>query len=153
MDRFFMAIATGFGVGTLPRAPGTWGSLLALPLHALLSRLAPGHHAMALAMIFLVAVLSAGAAEKILDRKDPGVVVIDEVMGMLITLIAVPANALAWLLGFGLFRFFDILKPWPIRSIDQRLNGGLGIVLDDVMAGLYALAALQLLCRLIPGLS
>lgn len=148
-----MAIATGFGAGFLPWAPGTWGSLLALPLHALLSMLAPGQHALALAGIFLVAVLSAGAAEKILDRKDPGVVVIDEVMGMLITLIAVPANPLAWLLGFGLFRFFDILKPWPVRSIDQRLNGGLGIVLDDVMAGLYALAALQILCRFIPGLS
>lgn len=148
-----MAIATGFGAGYLPWAPGTWGSLLALPLHALLSRMAPGHHALALGGVFLIAVLSAGAAEKILDRKDPGVVVIDEVMGMLITLIAAPANPLAWLLGFGLFRFFDILKPWPVRFLDQRLNGGLGVVLDDVMAGLYAFAALQVFCRLIPALS
>ena len=148
-----MAIATGFGAGFLPWAPGTWGSLLALPLHALLSRLAPVHHALALAGVFLLAVLSAGAAEKILDRKDPGVVVVDEVMGMLITLIAVPANPLAWLLGFALFRFFDILKPWPVHFLDQRLNGGLGVVLDDVMAGLYAFAALQVLCRFIPVLS
>lgn len=153
MDRLFMAIATGFGVGSLPRAPGTWGSLLALPLHALLSRLPPEQYAMALAAFFAIAVLSAGAAEKILDRKDPQVVVIDEVMGMLITLIAAPAKPLVWLLGFALFRFFDILKPWPIRFIDQRVNGGIGIVLDDVMAGIYSLAVLQLLCRLIPVLS
>ncbi|HCC53370.1 MAG TPA: phosphatidylglycerophosphatase A [Desulfobulbaceae bacterium] len=146
MDRLFMGIATGFGAGYLPKAPGTWGSLLALPLHFFLRQLSPNHYALALGAIFFIAVISAGQAEKILDRKDPGVVVIDEIIGMLITLIAAPNNLLIWLLGFGLFRFFDIFKPWPIRLIDQRINGGTGIVLDDVLAGIYSLILLQLFC-------
>jgi len=144
MDRLFMGLATGFGAGYLPKAPGTWGSLLALPLHFFLRQLAPNHYALALGAIFFIAVITAGQAEKILDRKDPGVVVIDEVIGMLITLIAAPDNPWIWLLGFGLFRFFDICKPYPIRLIDQRLNGGLGIVLDDVLAGIYSLIILQI---------
>ncbi|OGQ87051.1 MAG: phosphatidylglycerophosphatase A [Deltaproteobacteria bacterium RIFOXYD12_FULL_56_24] len=146
MDRLFMGIATGFGAGYLPKAPGTWGSLLALPLHFFLRQLAPNYYALALTAIFFIAVITAGQAEKILDRKDPGVVVIDEVIGMLITLIAAPDNPLIWLLGFFIFRFFDIFKPYPIRLIDQRLNGGLGIVLDDVLAGIYSLIILQIFC-------
>jgi len=141
-----MGIATGFGAGYLPKAPGTWGSLLALPLHFFLRQLAPNHYALALGAIFFIAVITAGQAEKILDRKDPGVVVIDEVIGMLITLIAAPNNPLVWLLGFALFRFFDIFKPYPIRLIDQRVNGGMGIVLDDVLAGIYSLIVLQVFC-------
>ena len=141
-----MTIATGFGAGYLPKAPGTWGSLVALPLHFFLRQLAPNHYALALTGIFFIAVITAGQAEKILDRKDPGVVVIDEVIGMLITLIAAPNNPLIWLLGFALFRFFDIFKPYPIRLIDQRVNGGMGIVLDDVLAGIYSLIILQIFC-------
>lgn len=151
MDRLFMSIATGFGTGYLPKAPGTWGSLLALPLHFFLRRLTPNHYALALGAIFFIAVITAGQAEKILDRKDPGVIVIDEIIGMLITLIAAPNNPLIWLLGFALFRFFDIFKPYPIRLIDQRINGGLGIVLDDVLAGIYSLIVLQIFCYAIIG--
>lgn len=151
MDRLFMTIATGFGAGYLPKAPGTWGSLLALPLHFFLSQLAPNHYALALGSIFFIAVITAGQAEKILDRKDPGVIVIDEVIGMLITLIGAPNNPLIWLLGFGIFRFFDIFKPYPIRIIDQRINGGMGIVLDDVLAGVYSLIVLQIFCYAIMG--
>jgi phosphatidylglycerophosphatase A len=103
------------------------------------------------AAIFFIAVIAAGQAEKILDRKDPGVIVIDEIIGMLITLIAAPNNPLIWLLGFALFRFFDIFKPYPIRLIDQRINGGLGIVLDDVMAGIYSLIVLQIFCYAVIG--
>jgi len=146
-----MGIATGFGAGYLPKAPGTWGSLLALPLHYFLRQLAPNHYALALGAIFFIAVITAGQAEKILDRKDPGVVVIDEVIGMLITLIAAPNNPLIWLLGFALFRFFDIFKPYPIRLIDQRVNGGMGIVLDDVLAGIYSLIVLQVFCYAVLG--
>jgi phosphatidylglycerophosphatase A len=151
MDRLFMAIATGFGAGYLPKAPGTWGSLLALPLHFFLRQLAPAPYALALTAIFFIAVITAGQAEKILDRKDPGVVVIDEVIGMLITLIGAPNNPLIWLAGFLLFRFFDIFKPYPIRLIDQRLNGGMGIVLDDVLAGVYSLIVLQILSYALLG--
>jgi phosphatidylglycerophosphatase A len=145
MDRLFMAIATGFGLGYLPKAPGTWGTLLALPIHYLIVQLPPLGYPAAIATIIVIAVLAAGAAEKIIDQPDPGLVVIDEVAGMLIAMIAIPASPLAWLLAFTLFRLFDILKPFPVNFFDQRCHGGLGIVLDDLMAGLYALATLQLL--------
>lgn len=151
MDRLFMGIATGFGAGYLPKAPGTWGSLMALPLHFFLRQLPPNQYALALGGIFFIAVITAGQAEKILDRKDPGVVVIDEIIGMLITLIAAPDNPLIWLLGFALFRLFDIFKPYPIRLIDQRVNGGMGIVLDDVLAGIYSLIVLQVFCYAVLG--
>ena len=144
MDRLFMNIATGLGLGYAPFAPGTFGTMLALPIHFLISRLPLPLYFAAMAALILVAVAAAGAAEKILDRPDPGEVVIDEVVGMLVAMIAVPLHPLAWLLAFGLFRFFDIVKPWPVGYIDQHFHGGLGIVMDDLMAGLYALAVLQI---------
>ena len=148
MDRLIMAIATGCGLGYLPKAPGTWGTLLALPIHYLISQLSPQYYFTSLAVIIIVAILSAGGAEKILDKPDPGIVVIDEVAGMLIAMIAIPASPVAWVLAFLLFRIFDILKPFPVNFFDQRFHGGIGIVLDDLMAGVYALAALQLLLLL-----
>jgi len=150
MDKLIMLLATGFGLGRLPKAPGTWGTLPAFPLQLVLLFLAPLTYALALVGIIVLAVLIAGAAEKILDRPDPGMVVIDEIAGMLIALIAVPATPVAWLLAFILFRFFDILKPFPIRLIDQRCHGGLGIVLDDLLAGLYALGCIHLLLYFFP---
>lgn len=148
MDRLIMAIATGCGLGYLPKAPGTWGTLLALPIHYLISQLSPQYYFTSLAVIIIVAILSAGGAEKILDKPDPGIVVIDEVAGMLIAMIAIPASPVAWVLAFLLFRIFDILKPFPVNFFDQRFHGGIGIVLDDLMAGVYALASLQLLLLL-----
>lgn len=138
-----MALATGLYVGYLPKVPGTWGSLLALPIHYLLRQLAFKTHLLTLACFFAAAVLIAGSAEKILDRKDPGVVVIDEIMGMLVALLLVPDDFRFWIMGFILFRFFDIAKPFPIRFIDQRINGGIGIVLDDVLAGIFSLIVLE----------
>ena len=149
MDRLFMAIATGFGLGYLPIAPGTWGTLLALPIHYLIVQLPLQGYMSAIAIIIVIAIVSAGSAEKIIDKPDPGSVVIDEVAGMLITMIAIPAHPIAWLLAFILFRLFDILKPFPVNFFDQRFHGGLGIVLDDLMAGIYALASLQLLWHLL----
>ena len=149
MDRLFMAIATGFGLGYLPKAPGTWGTLLALPIHYLIVQLPQQGYISAIVIIIVIAILSAGAAEKIVDKPDPGFVVIDEVAGMLIAMIALPANPFAWLLAFILFRIFDIWKPFPVNFFDQRFHGGLGIVLDDLMAGLYAFVSLQLLWQLL----
>ena len=143
-----MALATGLYVGYLPKAPGTWGSLLALPIHFLLSRLAFKTHMWVLVCFFVAAVLIAGSAEKILDRKDPGVVVIDEIMGMLIALLLAPDDFRFWILGFVLFRLFDITKPFPIRWIDRRINGGIGIVMDDVLAGFFSLILLEAAGRL-----
>jgi len=149
MDRLFMGIATGFGLGYMPKAPGTWGTLLALPIHYLIVKLPQQGYLTAIAIIIVIAVICAGAAEKIVDKPDPGLVVIDEVAGMLIAMYAIPAHPLAWLMAFLLFRFFDILKPFPVNFFDQRFHGGLGIVLDDLMAGLYALGSLQLLWPLL----
>lgn len=143
-----MALATGGYVGYLPKAPGTWGSLVALPIHYLLSKLEFKTHLLALGCFFVAAVLVAGSAEKIIDHKDPGIVVIDEIMGMLIALLLAPDDFRFWLLGFALFRIFDITKPFPIRWIDRRINGGVGIVMDDVLAGFFSLIVLEVTRRL-----
>lgn len=144
MDRLLMFIATGAGSGYLPKAPGTWGTLVGLLLWWPLAGLSLAAYLAAVAVLFIVGVASAGAAEKILDRGDPGVVVIDEIVGVLIALAAVPLHPVAALAGFALFRLFDIAKPFPVGWLDRHLHGGLGIMLDDVAAGLYALLVLHL---------
>ena len=140
-----MAIASGLYTGYMPVAPGTWGTLVAFPLHLLLIRLSQTGYYTALAIVFVVAVVTAGSAEKILDRGDPGIVVIDEIIGMLIGLIGAPLKVFPLLAAFFLFRFFDIIKPFPAGWADRHLHGGLGIVLDDVIAGAYTLLVMHLL--------
>ncbi len=147
MDRFYMFIATGAGSGYLPKAPGTWGSALGVLIWLLIGRLSLPFFAGILGILFLLGTVSAGAAEKIVNRGDPALVVIDEVVGQLIALTAAPMHPAAILAGFLLFRFFDILKPFPVGWIDQHLHGGLGIMLDDVIAGLYALLVLHISMR------
>lgn len=144
MDRLLMFIATGAGSGYLPKAPGTWGTLVGLLLWWPLAGLSLTAYLATVAVLFIVGVASAGAAEKILDRGDPGVVVIDEIVGVLIALTAAPLHPAAALVGFALFRLFDIAKPFPVGWVDRHLHGGLGIMLDDVAAGLYALLVLHL---------
>jgi len=144
MDRVFMFIATGAGSGYLPRAPGTWGSLVGVLLWFLLRPLPLAPYCIFVAGLFILGTVAAGAAEKIVDRGDPGLVVIDEIVGQIIALTAVPAHPLWIILGFIFFRFFDILKPFPVGWLDSHIHGGLGIMLDDVAAGLYALLVLQL---------
>ena len=137
--------ATGFYSGNLPKAPGTWGSLAALvPWFFMRNLPLPSYLAM-VGVIFVAGCVLAGSAEKILDQADAGAIVIDEFVGMFITLIAVPNHPAAWLMGFLLFRFFDVLKPFPVSWFDQRIHGGFGIMMDDVVAGLYALISLQIL--------
>lgn len=139
-----MFIATGAGSGYLPKAPGTWGSLVGVLLWFLASRLEPSSYLAVVAVLFVIGVFSAGAVEKIVDRPDPSIVVIDEIVGQMIALSLAPVHPAAALAGFVLFRFFDILKPFPIGWIDRHLHGGLGVMLDDVVAGLYALLVLHL---------
>ncbi len=143
-----MFIATGAGTGYLPKAPGTWGSLLGVALWFGLRHLGPASYVLIIAALFLVGAACAGAAEKIVDHADPGLVVIDEIVGQLIALTAAPHHPLAVLAAFLLFRLFDILKPFPVGWFDRHIHGGLGIMLDDVIAGLYALLLVQIIWRL-----
>jgi phosphatidylglycerophosphatase A len=144
MNRLIMIVATGGYVGLLPKAPGTWGSLAALLPWLLVKDLALAPYLAVLAVIFIAGFFAAGSAEKILDRPDAGAIVIDEILGMFITLTVAPDHPAAWFLGFILFRLFDIAKPFPVSWFDRRIQGGIGIMMDDVVAGGYALVALQL---------
>jgi phosphatidylglycerophosphatase A len=143
MYTLIMLIATGCYAGYLPKVPGTWGSLVGLLLFYLLRPLSLPVYLAVVAFLFVVGTLAAGEAEKILDTRDPKIVVIDEIVGMLVTMTAVPATPLNMALGFILFRIFDIGKPFPVSFFDQRFHGGPGIMLDDVMAGLYSLPVLH----------
>lgn len=142
-------LCSWFGAGWLPKAPGTWGSLAALPLAWLLFWLG-GTPALLIASVVLFAV-GWWAAEKVVAEdgtEDPGWVVIDEVVGQFLTLLFVPPSFLSYAVGFALFRLFDIKKPWPVDLADQRLKGGFGIMADDVLAAIYALAVVTLLQRI-----
>lgn len=145
MKTLIMAIATGLWVGNLPKAPGTWGSLAALLPWLLIRGLTLPLYLLVLLVVFIIGFFAAGSAEKILDRADAGPIVIDEILGMLIALTLAPDHPVAWILGFILFRIFDIAKPFPVSWFDQRVHGGIGIMMDDVVAGIYALICLQLL--------
>ena len=149
MDKLIVALATGLYSGKIPFAPGTWGSAFALIPWYFCRGLSLVNYLIVLAVIFVVGFLTSGSAEKIFDRPDPGCIVIDEILGMFITLTLAPNHPAAWLLGFVLFRIFDVLKPFPVSWFDTHLHGGIDIMMDDVMAGVYALICLQLIWLLI----
>lgn len=144
-----MFIASGAYTGYLPKAPGTWGSLVGVALWAAVHDLSPVTYISLVAASFIIGTFCAGSAEKIIDRADPGIVVIDEIVGQLIALALAPFSLAAAVIGFALFRAFDIIKPFPINWVDKHLHGGLGIMLDDIFAGLYALVILQLILKYI----
>ena len=137
-DRAVVFLATGFYAGKLPHAPGTFGSLIGLAAAFALAAV-PLWLALfcALAFVFFATWIAHGA-EVILQQQDPGCIVIDEIAGMVVTLVGMPFSLKTALLGFALFRFFDILKPPPIRTVEKRLGGGIGVVADDVVAGIMA---------------
>jgi len=138
-------LATGFYVGNIPFAPGTFGSLIGLALCFLLAGIHLSAAIIAALLIIGLAVWIADVAAKTLKRKDPGCIVIDEIAGMVVTLIGLPFNLTTAVTGFILFRILDILKPFPIRILDKRVSGGLGIVADDVVAGVFANALMRIL--------
>lgn len=141
-------LATWFGAGLLPGAPGTWGSLAALPFGVALTWLGgPLALAAAAAGVFVIGLWAAQHYERAAATKDPGPIVIDEVAGQWLTLIPVSVEPWAldpWgvLLAFLLFRVFDVLKPWPVRWADRRLKGSFGVMADDVIAAAYAAGVL-----------
>ena len=136
-------LAFGFGSGLVPLAPGTAGTLAAIPLYLLLRELPLLSYLGALLAVFVVGVWACGRTAQELGTHDPSVIVWDEILGFLVAMTAVPRGWLWILAGFVLFRILDILKPWPIYELDRRIRGGLGIMLDDVAAGLMTLLLLQ----------
>ncbi len=150
-------VATWFGSGLLPRAPGTWGSLAALPFAALIHVFYGGVGLAAAAVLaFLVGWMASNAfleASRPADgtKNDPKEIVIDEVAGQWLALAVVPPDVLLYALGFFLFRIFDVMKPWPAGLIDKRLKSGLGVMLDDVAAAIYAAACLLLYRHFVEG--
>ena len=118
-------------------APGTWGTLAGIPLYLALSLLPLWAYALALIPVIWGAIYAAGRAEIIYDSHDDRRIVIDEVAGYAVTMLGTAPSVFSVILGFFVFRAFDIFKPWPCRDIDRRMPGGAGVVLDDVAAGVY----------------
>jgi phosphatidylglycerophosphatase A len=144
-NRLITLFASGLGTGYCPAASGTVGTLVAIPLFILLSQWGTIG---VLAGLLFTAVLGIPAAdhmERSLGASDPGKIVIDEIAGYLLAMAGSPPEAVYIIAGFFLFRFFDIVKPPPVRQAEQRLRGGLGVVADDLLAGAYAWICLRLL--------
>ncbi len=137
--------AFGFGSGLMPAAPGTFGTLAAIPIYWLIQDLSPWLYLLWLAVSFALGVYWCERSSKALGVHDHGGIVWDEMVGYWLTMFIAPAGWLWMLLGFVLFRIFDIIKPWPISWLDRRVGGGLGIMIDDILAAVYALIPLQLL--------
>jgi phosphatidylglycerophosphatase A len=142
-------IAFGFGSGLAPKAPGTFGTLVAIPIYLLLEPLSLKNFIIVLVLLSLFSFYIAGKSAQLLGIHDHGGIVIDEICGYLVTMTLAPSGWQWVICGFILFRIFDILKPWPINIMDKKISGGAGIVIDDLMAGIYALLSLELLVRLV----
>lgn len=136
-------LAFGFGIGRLPKAPGTFGTLVGIPVYLLLQPLSPLLYGSVVLALFVFGVWLCQETERDLGVHDHPGIVWDEIVGYQITMFMAPAGWIWIFAGFILFRIFDIWKPFPIRQIERRIQGGLGNMLDDALAGLYSLAALQ----------
>jgi phosphatidylglycerophosphatase A len=146
--KFIMLAATGFGSGYAPLAPGTAGTLVGIPLFLVFSALPWALWLITVVAFAFLAWHVSEEAEKLFGRKDARCIVIDEIAGLQWSLFLIAPTALHVVLGFFLFRLFDIVKPFPARLFEDRLPGGLGVVADDLAAGVYANVALQILIRL-----
>jgi phosphatidylglycerophosphatase A len=139
-----MFLATGAHVGRIPFAPGTFGSLVGLPIVYLLSKTNWAVASILTAILILFSVRVAHLAERQLKAKDPGCIVIDEIVGMCMTMLAIPLTLTTGIAGFFLFRTFDVIKPPPVRQMESWLHGGWGVVMDDVVAGIMANIVLRI---------
>lgn len=142
-------LAFGLGSGAAPKAPGTFGTLAALPLCLMMQALDSVTYLLLTLALFLLGIWLCGRTSRDLGVHDHGGIVWDEWVGLMVTLWLVPPGWVWLLAGFGLFRLFDILKPWPIGWLDRRVSGGLGIMLDDLLAGIFSLLLIQLAAHLI----
>ena len=139
-------IASGFGSGLSPVAPGTMGTLASMPFWFLFASYLPIWAYIAVIIIAALAgIIICQKASDELGVHDHGGIVWDEFVGLWITMICVPVSWPNAILGFLIFRFFDVLKPWPIKIIDEKITGGFGIMLDDILAGIFSLITMQIL--------
>lgn len=145
--RCVVLLATGCYAGYVPIAPGTLGTLVAVPLGYLLSLLGPLEGVLFIGAFAALAVWVSGEGEKVFQRKDPGLIVIDEMAGLLVTLFLISWSWKNVVTGFFLFRLMDIVKPFPIRRLESKWPGGWGVVGDDVLAGVYANVILRFATR------
>jgi phosphatidylglycerophosphatase A len=138
-------LATWFGTGLLPKAPGTWGSLSALPIGYAITTWGGAELLGTLTVLFfIIGVWASNVTSNETGIADPSEIVIDEVVGQWITLLSIPPNIILYFLAFVLFRLFDIWKPWPISWADEKIKGGFGVMLDDVLAAILAVVSLWL---------
>jgi len=138
-------LALGFGSGLAPKAPGTFGTLAAVPLFLLVAPLSSPLYLLLLLLMSVAGIYICGKAAEDAGVPDHGAIVWDEFVGFLITMFLIPISWQSLLVGFLLFRLFDIFKPWPISYLDKNCHGGLGIMLDDIVAGIAAWACMMLI--------
>ena len=142
-------IAFGFGVGVIPFAPGTFGTLAAVLIYLLIQPLPLFSYLIFTAIFIIISIFISDWVSKRIHIHDHPGMCIDEFAGFFVTMINAPLG-FGWIvLGFVLFRIFDIFKPWPINYIDRHVHGGLGMILDDILAGIYAMFSIQLVARFI----
>jgi phosphatidylglycerophosphatase A len=146
-------LAFGFGAGLLRWAPGTAGTVTAIPLALMARTLPPAAYATVVVLAFALGIWLCARTTSQLGKHDAGGIVWDEITGFMVAVALIPAELVWWAAAFVLFRVFDILKPFPVGWLDRRLGGGVGIMADDVAAGLYTLAALELLRSTVSSLS
>lgn len=140
-----MLLATGCNTGYAPAVPGTFGTLAGLPLCFLVSYLPVSMTFLSILAFIIFAIWIADRAEGLIGKKDPGCIVIDEIAGILVTMALLPFSITTAVLGFFIFRIFDILKPFPARYLEAHIDGGAGIVIDDIAAGIMANIVLRCL--------
>ncbi|MFW6081107.1 MAG: phosphatidylglycerophosphatase A [Desulfosalsimonas sp.] len=145
IDKLAVAVATGGYIGRMPFAPGTFGSLPGILFYYAMSQMPRFFAAVFLIVVIVVAVWSSGRAETVMGQEDPGAVVIDEIAGMGVVFAALPFSWPLAAAGFILFRFIDIIKPFPVKWLETRLSGGVAVVADDLAAGL--------ICRILLGIA
>jgi phosphatidylglycerophosphatase A len=142
-------IAFGFGSGAIPFAPGTFGTLFAIPFYLVAHSFSPNTYALITAFVVLISIVICEKTSQSVNEDDHQGMCLDEFAGFFVTMLYAPQGAIWVLYGFILFRLFDIWKPWPIRFFDKSLHGGFGMIFDDVLAGLFGFVIIQFLATLV----
>lgn len=146
-DKVIIFTATGALTGKAPFAPGTFGTIAGILFVLAFKYIPPGYEILYVVAVIIFAIWISDMAEKILKQKDPGCIVIDEIAGYLVAMAGMPITITTIIAGFILFRFFDIIKPFPVKYFEKKFNGGPGIVLDDLIAGLLSAFVLRILIK------